>query len=59
MTDANGRGRVKWALNWPMMSRAPAVKDNLPQRAQTAFAVFGCALVLVLLVIEFHLTLRF
>ncbi len=59
MTDAHGPRRLKWAPDWPMMSRARAVNDNLPPSVQTELIVFGCAIVLVFLLLEFHSTLGF
>jgi hypothetical protein len=58
MTDAQGRRR-KWAPEWPMMSRAQAASDNLSPSIQTELIVFGCAISLVFLLVEFHSTLGF
>jgi len=59
MTDAHGRGRRKRALEWPMMSRAQAASDNPSPSVQTELIVFGCAISLVFILVEFHSTWGF
>lgn len=54
MTDAHRRRRLKWAPEWPMMSRAQAHSNNPSPSVQTELIVFGCAIALVLLLLEFH-----
>jgi hypothetical protein len=59
MTDAHGQRRLKWAPEWPTMSRAQAASDNPSPSVQTELIVFGCAVFLVFLSVEFHSTLGF
>jgi hypothetical protein len=59
MTDAYGRRRLKWAPEWPMMSRAQAAADNPSPSVQTEIVVFGCAISLVFILVEFHSTWGF
>ncbi len=59
MANAHGPGRPKWAPDWPMMSRAQAVKVNTSPSVQMELIVFGCAIALVFLLVEFHSTLGF
>ena len=59
MMDAHGPRRPKRARDWPVMSRAQAVSDNPSPSVQMELIVFGCAIVLVYLLVEFHSTLGF
>jgi hypothetical protein len=59
MTDPQGSRRSKWTLDWPVMSRARVANDNPSPSVQTELIVFGCAIVLVFLLVEFHSALGF
>jgi hypothetical protein len=59
MTDPQGSRRSKWTLDWPVMSRARVANDNPSPSVQTELIVFGCAIVLVFLLVEFHSTFGF
>jgi hypothetical protein len=58
MTDPQGSRRSKWTLDWPVMSRARVANDNPSPSAQMAI-VFGCAIVLLFLLVKFHSTFGF
>jgi hypothetical protein len=59
MPDAHGRRRLKWVPEWPMLSRARATSDNPSPSVGMQLLVFGCAIALLCLLIEFHSALEF
>ena len=59
MTERHGRRRLKWAPEWPMMSRAQASADNPSPSVQIGLVVFACAISLVFILVEFRSTWGF
>jgi len=59
MMDPQGSRRSKWTLEWPVMSGARVANDNPSPSVQMELIVFGCAIALVFLLVEFHSTLGF
>ena len=57
MTEVHGPRRLKWIPE--MSSRARVVNDNPSPSVQTELIVFGCAIVLVFLSVEFLSMLGF
>ena len=58
MRDAYGSPKLKWALEWPVaMPRSPSVNDDLSvsiANVKIEFVVFGCSIVLGLVLVTFH-----